>query len=121
MDVLKIALTPLEAITAHATLVINLQQILRPVLVNKTSSIAEYHATMLAALHSYLTMLFFLCHCVIWKILLLPVMQPLDVIGVHVNIFAVLIPMGIFWTIAIVFGFKCIQRMRKGNIVYRIG
>ena len=59
MDVLKIAPTPLEAIPAHATLVINLQQILRPVLVNKTSSIAEYHATMLAALHSYLTMLFF--------------------------------------------------------------
>ena len=35
-----------------------------------------------------------------------------------INIFAVLIPMGIFWTIVIVLSYKCIQKMRKGNIVY---
>ena len=35
MDAVKIAPTPLEAITAHATLVFNLQQIIRAVQVNR--------------------------------------------------------------------------------------
>ena len=35
MDAVKIAPTPLEAITVHVTLVINLQQIIRAVQVNR--------------------------------------------------------------------------------------
>ena len=42
MDVVKIVLTPLEAITAHATLVINLQQIIRAVQVNRIIYIYIY-------------------------------------------------------------------------------
>ena len=80
---------------------------------------------MLAALHSYLTL--FICDMenITSKVSFASHASFLNIfysfVGVDVNIFAVLIPMGIFWTIAIVLGFKCIQRMRKGNIVYCIG